>query len=108
MQGEGIFREYKPNFFFTSEGEAVIFGGNSMNYANILLTKEIDPYDKLIELIEVDSKDMRLRKRSVQSLGNAYKMMGDLEKAIEVYKLNVKLHPEFIPALQSLIETYDE
>lgn len=108
MQREGSFREYKPNFFFTSEGEAVIFGDNSMNYRNIPLTKETDPYVKLLRLAETDSDNRRLRERSMRGLGNAYLTMGDLDKAIEVFVLNVKLHPRSISALHSLAETYNK
>lgn len=108
MHREGTFREYRPNFFFTSEGEAVIFAHDTMSYANILLTKEKDPYGNLSKLVENNTHDKRLRKRSVQSLADAYRTIGDLDKAIEVYRLNATLHPDFKPAFQSLADAYDE
>jgi len=94
MFREGILHEYEPNFFFTSEGEAVTFRDNKMNYANIPLVKEINQYEKLLKLKETNPEDKMLRKYSLQNLSDAYKLIGDIENMTKINELNQKLHPE--------------
>jgi CubicO group peptidase (beta-lactamase class C family) len=98
-------REYSADTFFASDGGAVIFGHDRMTYSNMPLRKETDPYGKLLELAKTDPDNKRLRECSIQSLGNAYLAMGDEDKALDVFLLNVELYKS-IAALYCRAEIY--
>jgi len=103
---EAKLREYKTNLFFTSDGEAVVFGEKGMTMGNIPLSKETDPYNRLLELTEREPSSPRLRGQSMLSLGGAYLALGEVDRALDTLVLNAKLHPQVIPRLLSLAEAY--
>jgi CubicO group peptidase (beta-lactamase class C family) len=100
--GEARLAEYTPTTFFTTDGEAVIFGDGTMTYGNAPLVREINPHRQAFELAETAPDDEKLRHYALSTLARAYLTLQDQARAIALLTLNVRLHPGSVRALQRL------
>jgi tetratricopeptide (TPR) repeat protein len=98
--------EYAPGTFFTADGEAVIFGDNTMTYGNAPLVRENAPDRRAFELAETDRDHRRLRQGALIGLARAYLTLEDRDRAIDLLALNARLYPASTAALRHLAQAH--
>ena len=86
-----------------NKGTEIVFGLNKFKKEehNKLLKTAID---HLIKSINYDQSFVQ----AYDNLGKAYRMLGEIDLAIEVYKISIKIFPGGVSAIQNLAIAYSE
>lgn len=105
--GNARLREHEQNLFFTADGDSVEFRPGAFAWgAGAVHERADDALREVSELAEAGSTGPRVAVGALMRLCDAYRAVGDEDRARAVLELNLRLHPPAIDRLLQLAEAY--
>jgi CubicO group peptidase (beta-lactamase class C family) len=105
--GDARLREHEAGLFFTADGDSVEFRPGALTWGGGAVHERADDaLREVSELAETGSTGPRVAVGALMRLCDAYRAVGDEDRAHAALELNLRLHPPLPERLLQLAEAY--